>query len=85
MTPKWLYVFNHYLMVVSLVGLIAIVLLEFGTMPFWKTFSDATFNAVTGIFNWGFPILLALFVVSSGVVVSDFAKHRIEIKPKGED
>lgn len=85
MYPEWLYKFNHWLMIVSLVFLLLIFLLEFATMPFWRGMSDKAFDTITGIFERGCPIFLALFVVSSGVVVSDFAKHRIEIKPKGED
>ena len=80
MMPKWLYVFNHWLMVVSFIALIAIILLEFLTMPFWETMPDETFGIITGIFTWGWPVLLPLFIVSSGVVVSGFAEHRIDRK-----
>ena len=85
MIPKWLYYFNHYLMLVSLGLLLLLIVLELLILPFWKHMS---YEFIAGSYTfvcWAFPILLVLFIVSSGVVVNGFSQHRIERKDKKEN
>ena len=85
MIPKWLYNFNHYLMLVSLGLLLLTLALALIIAPFGKFLSDEMIDWIYNFLCWGGPIMLALFIVSSGVVVNGFSQHRIERKDKKEN
>ena len=80
MTPKWLYVFNHYLMLVSVGLLLIVIAIGLVLWPFMKLASYEFICWWCGFLGWALPILFALFCISSGVVVSDFSRHRITKK-----
>ncbi len=82
MIPKWLYKFNHHLMIASL-GLLALwIIVGLLLLPFMQSFPYEVVCWMCDVNGWAYPILLALFVISSAVVVAGFAEHRTERKEK---
>ena len=53
--------------------------------PFWKTLPFDLLKWIADACGWIYPGLLALFAVSSGVVVDGFAQHRIKREDKEEE
>lgn len=76
--PDGLYIFNHYLMLGSLGALVVLIVLGLLTLPFLKHFSYETLDWLCTFSGWAFPVLLAVFTLSSGVVVNGFSQHRIK-------
>ena len=85
MIPKWLYNFNHYLMLVSLGLYLLITVSGLITMPFMKSFSRRFIEWLSRFYGWALPCLLAIVVLSSAVVLCGFSKHRIELKKEDKD
>lgn len=82
MITKWFYIFNHYLMLISLGALLFLIVAGFALMPFMNLFSYDFICLEYDILKWGLPIALAFFTVSSSIVASGFSQHRIEIQDK---
>lgn len=80
--PKWLYNFNHWLMLISLGFLIFMLVFGFLIfLPFNKFFSDGFVFWLDDVFVWAAATALALFAASSKIYVDGFADYKIEIKP----
>ena len=84
MIPKWLYNFNHYLMIASLALYLLTVVASVVAMPFMKSFSREFVEWLTRFYGWTFPSLLAVFALSSAVYVCGFSKHRIKREDEEE-
>lgn len=73
-------------MLVSLGLFLLISLVSLISLPFWKHFSYETLCWIRDFYKWSFPIILGLFVVSSGVFVSNFKYHiKWDIKPEEQE
>lgn len=85
MYPKWLYCFNHYLMLVSLGGLVLLTIVGLASLFFVQTMPMPMLEWWCDFFGWTYTILFVLLVVSSGVFVKGFSKHRLVIKKDEEE
>ena len=84
MTPKWLFNFNRWLMVISLIAFLAVSLVELVMIPFLKRCSYEFVCFLCDFNGWFYPISLALIIVSSGVYVQGFCEYMTVRKKKNE-
>ena len=85
MIPKWFYKFNHYAMLVCLGILLLMIAFGLLCLPFLSVFSYRFVCWMGDLFCWAFPIILAIFAATSGVVVSGASEHKIKWRIKDEE
>ncbi len=85
-TPKFLYLFCHYLMLASLglFLLLFVAVMIYGLTPVsWYSYEFVCW--VVRFTNWTCPILIGIFAASSQFAVRGFMDHRIEREWEKED
>ncbi len=82
---KRFYLFNHYLMLVSLAVWALWSLFMIIMLPFMKTISMDFLDWIGDMCGWVYPITLAVFAVSSGFARDGFIKYRLKREWEKED
>lgn len=76
--PEWLYDLNHGLMIVSLFLILLLMAVTVIVLPLGKIISFEFLEWWDEVLTLGFPILLVLLIISSGVFVNGFVEHRVK-------